>query len=117
MTEMAITYKPAFKLAALQASYRGLYTRRNFYRDGFDLDVINHKKPKHSLKRWRETYNLYGEEGLTTEQRGKSSTGRKPAGELSAEEILSPSERYEIIFRTIRTYGLKRMTRYMFGCQ
>lgn len=88
VTELAITYSPAFKLAALNAYSGGQTPVEIFIRAGFDLDAINHKKPKHCLKRWRNTYDRYGEEGLTTERRGKNSTGRKPSGELSVEEEL-----------------------------
>lgn len=88
VSESTITYTPTFKLAAVQAYTQGQTPSEIFLRAGFDLDVIGHKKPKNSLKRWRDTYGHYGEEGLATDQRGKSSTGRKPAGELSAEEEL-----------------------------
>lgn len=88
VTEMAITYSPAFKLAALQAYTEGYTPAEIFIRAGFDLDVIGHKKPKHSLKRWRDTYDRYGEEGLATDRRGKGSTGRKPASELSVQDEL-----------------------------
>jgi len=47
VTELAITYSPAFKLAALNA-YSGEQTPVEiFIRAGFDLDAIGHKKPKH----------------------------------------------------------------------
>jgi transposase len=89
LTEAAITYTPAFKLEALQAYKEGQTPSEIFIRAGFDLDVIGRKKPKDSLKRWRDTFDRYGEEGLATEQRGKGSTGRKPASQLSVEEELN----------------------------
>jgi hypothetical protein len=92
VSEVAITYTPAFKLEALQAYRTGQLPSEIFVRAGFDLDVIGHQKPKKSLKRWRETYELYGEEGLATDRRGKASTGRKPAGELSVEEELKRAQ-------------------------
>lgn len=88
VTESAITYTPAFKLAAIQAYMQGQTPSEIFIQAGFNLDVIGHQKPKHSLKRWRDTFNQYGEKGLMTERRGKGSTGRKPSGELSAEDEL-----------------------------
>lgn len=88
VSESAITYTPAFKLGALKAYKLGQTPSEIFIRAGFDLDVIGHKKPKHSLKRWRDTFELYGEEGLAAERRGKGSKGRKPAGQFSAEEEL-----------------------------
>ncbi|MFC5648038.1 hypothetical protein ACFPYJ_02690 [Paenibacillus solisilvae] len=39
----------AFKLAALQAYNEGQTPSEIFIRAGFDLDVIGHKKSKHSL--------------------------------------------------------------------
>lgn len=88
VTESAITYTSEFKRAALRAYKEGQTPSEIFIRAGFDLDDIGHKKPKHSLKRWRDTFDLYGEEGLAIERRGKGSVGRKPLGELSAEDEL-----------------------------
>lgn len=91
-SESAITYTNAFKLEALQAYKAGQLPSEIFIRAGFDLDVIGHQKPRKCLKRWRDTNDLYGEEGLVTERRGKSSTGRKTAGELSVEEELKRAQ-------------------------
>jgi transposase len=57
-----------------------------FLSAGFDIDLIGHKKPKHSLKHWRESFAALGEAGVLEERRGKGSQGRKPTGVLSAEE-------------------------------
>jgi transposase len=59
---------------------------------GLNIDVIGHEKPKKSLKRWREAHAAYGELGLLEERRGKGNTGRRPAGELTAEEKLKRAE-------------------------
>ena len=88
VSESAITYKPEFRLRALQAYRAGQTPSEIFIRSGFNLEVIGREKPKKSLKRWRETFNRYGEEGLAADRRGQGSTGRKPAGELSTEEEL-----------------------------
>ena len=64
VSESAITYKPEFKLRALQAYQAGQTPSEIFIRSGFNLEVIGREKPKKSLKRWRETFNRYGEEGL-----------------------------------------------------
>ncbi|WP_223879927.1 HTH domain-containing protein [Paenibacillus spiritus] len=92
VSESAITYKPAFKLEALQAYKAGQTPSEIFIRADFDLDVIGHEKPKKSLKRWREAAGLYGKEGLAVDRRGKNSVGRKPAGELSVEEELKRAQ-------------------------
>jgi transposase len=88
VSETNITYTAAFKLAAVRAYMEGQTPMEIFLKAGFNLDVVGRKKPKHSLKRWRDTYTDRGEAGLLEEQRGKGSTGRRPAGELSAEEEL-----------------------------
>jgi transposase len=40
-----------------------------FLSAGFDIDLIGHKKPKHSLKHWRESFAALGEDGLLEERR------------------------------------------------
>jgi transposase len=89
VSETNITYTSEFKLAAVRAYQEGETPAEIFIKAGFDLDLIGHKKPKHSLKRWRDTYAKYGESGIKEERRGKGSTGRRPAGVLSAEEELN----------------------------
>lgn len=88
VSETNITYTAEFKLAAVKAYEEGLTPAEIYLKAGFDLDLIGHKKPKHSLKRWRDVYAKYGESGLMEERRGKGSTGRRSAGDLSAEEEL-----------------------------
>lgn len=44
------------------------------------------------MKRWRETYEKYGELGLEGERRGKGSTGRPSSKDLSTEEKLKKAE-------------------------
>ncbi|WP_142309286.1 hypothetical protein [Bacillus cereus] len=59
-----------------------------FLENGFDLTVIGEKKPKQCLKRWRRTFEQFGEEGFYTERRGKGSTGRPSEKSLSSDEKL-----------------------------
>ncbi|MEJ8548802.1 IS3 family transposase, partial [Brevibacillus borstelensis] len=92
VTAKSITYAPAFKIAAVKAYEEGYTPMEIFRKAGFDIDVIGHKKPKHCLKRWRNTFTTHGEEGLLEERRGKGSSGRRPTGELSAEEKLKRAE-------------------------
>ncbi|MBT2658364.1 hypothetical protein J7E81_24580 [Bacillus sp. ISL-18] len=35
-----------------------------FIEHGFDLQVIGSEKPKQCLKRWRKTFNQFGEDGF-----------------------------------------------------
>ncbi|MCM3126136.1 IS3 family transposase, partial [Mesobacillus sp. MER 33] len=44
------------------------------------------------LKRWRDSYERFGEEGFLTERRGKGSTGRPSSRHLSVEEKLRKAE-------------------------
>lgn len=92
VSEKSITYSPTFKLAAVKAHEEGKAPMEIFMEAGFNLDVIGRKKPKHCLQRWRNTYNTSGETGLLEEQRGKGSSGRRPAEELSTEEKLKRAE-------------------------
>lgn len=92
VTDKSITYAPAFKLAAVQAYLSGQTPMEIFRSAGFDIDVIGHEKPKHCLKRWRNTYTALGEAGLLEEQRGKGSTGRPSGERLSTEEKLKRAE-------------------------
>jgi hypothetical protein len=54
--------------------------------------VIGSEKPKQCLKRWRKTFNQFGEDGFLTERRGKGSTGRPSSKQLTAEESLRKAE-------------------------
>ena len=142
VSETNISYTADFRLAAVRANHEGQTPVEIFVNAGFDLDIIGHKKPKHCLKRWRDRYTTYGEKGLLEERRGKGSTGRRPAGSLSTEEELKRaqakikvleaevdflkkldalerqkkltcSERYELLYHTIRLYDLKGLTGYL----
>jgi transposase len=92
VTAKSITYAPEFKIAAVKSYEEGYTPMEIFRKAGFDVDVIGHKKPKHCLKYWRNTFTTHGEEGLLEERRGKGSSGRRPIGELSSEEKLKRAE-------------------------
>ncbi|MEK4509192.1 MULTISPECIES: HTH domain-containing protein [Paenibacillus] len=92
VTEKSITYSPTFKLAAVKAYKEGQTPMEIFLKAGFNMDIIGRKKPKHCLNRWRNSYQAHGEDGLLENHRGKGSTGRRPAGELSTEEKLKRAE-------------------------
>jgi len=63
-----------------------------FIEHGFDLEMIGKEQPKRCLKRWRDTFRKFGEEGFLTERRGKGSTGRPSSKELSIEDKLRKAE-------------------------
>jgi putative transposase len=92
VSEKAITYSPAFKVAAVQAYHKGITPREIFLQAGFNMEVIGNDVPKKSLLRWRNVYAASGEAGLLEERRGKGSTGRKAIDELSMEEQLLRAE-------------------------
>ncbi len=92
VSEKAITYKPEFKVQAVESYKDGHTPMQIFLEAGFDIAIIGAETPKKGLKRWRRTYDLYGEEGLRMERRGKASTGRPSSKELSIEEKLKRAE-------------------------
>jgi transposase len=90
--EKNITFDPSFKLGAVKAYQAGKTPMEIFLEAGFDVDMLSLGKPKHSLKRWRDTYAAHGEAGLLEERRGKGSSGRPTSKELSTEEKLKRAE-------------------------
>lgn len=92
VSEKAISYKPEFKLQAVQLYKGGLTPMQIFLEAGFDMLIIGSDKPKKCLLRWRRSYGTYGEEGLLMERRGKGSVGRPSSKELTTEEKLKRAE-------------------------
>jgi transposase len=91
-SERSISYSPEFKLKAVMDYKGGKIPSQIFIEQGFDLDMIGKEQPKRCLKRWRDSYERFGEEGFLTERRGKGSTGRPSSKELSVEEKLRKAE-------------------------
>lgn len=91
-SERSISYSPEFKLKAVMDYKEGKIPSQIFIEQGFDLDMIGKEQPKRCLKRWRDSFERFGEEGFLTERRGKGSTGRPSSKELSAEEKLRKAE-------------------------
>ncbi|MFD0769676.1 hypothetical protein ACFQZ1_12700 [Bacillus sp. CGMCC 1.60114] len=67
-SERSISYCPDFKVRAVKENQKGKGPSQIFLESGFDLVVIGEKKPKQCLKRWRRTYEQFGEEGFYTER-------------------------------------------------
>ncbi|AIY72862.1 hypothetical protein NT98_5802 (plasmid) [Bacillus cereus] len=84
--ERSVSYYPDFKIRAVKENQQGKAPSQIFLENGFDLAVIGEKKPKHCLKRWRRTFEQFGEEGFYTERRGKGSTRRTSEKTLSSDE-------------------------------
>jgi transposase-like protein len=92
VSEKAITYKAEFKVQAVKLYKEGYTPMQIFLQAGFDITIIGAETPMGGLKRWRETYDRFGEEGLLMDRRGKGSTGRPSSKELSTEEKLKRAE-------------------------
>jgi transposase-like protein len=92
VSERSISYTPDFKIRAVKENLNGKGPVQIFIEHGFDLQVIGSEKPKQCLKRWRKTFNQFGEDGFLTERRGKGSTGRPSSKQLTVEESLRKAE-------------------------
>jgi transposase len=91
VTKNAITYAPSFKVAAVKAYLRGHSPQAIFIEAGFDLSILDPRKPRKCLQRWRKVFAKDGEDALTEERRGRASTGRT-SDTLSLEEKLKRAE-------------------------
>ncbi|RBP83673.1 hypothetical protein DFO70_1741 [Cytobacillus firmus] len=91
-SERSISYSSEFKTKAVTEYKSGKTPSQIFIEQGFDLEMIGKEQPKRCLKRWRETFERFGEEGFLTERRGKGSTGRPSSKQLSIEEKLRKAE-------------------------
>lgn len=92
VSDRSISYHSAFKIKAVKEYHAGKTPSQIFIENGFNLDVIGKDQPKRSLKRWRDTFEKFGEVGFESERRGKGSSGRPASKELSAEEKLKKAE-------------------------
>ena len=92
VSERSISYTPDFKIRAVKENFNGKGPVQIFIEHGFDLQLIGSDKPKQCLKRWRKTFNQFGEEGFLMERRGKGSTGRPSSKQLTVEESLKKAE-------------------------
>lgn len=91
-SERSISYCPDFKIRAAKENQQGKGPSQILLENGFDLAVIVEKKPKQCLKRWRRTFEQFGEEGFYTERCWKGSTGRPSEKPLSSDEKLKKAE-------------------------
>lgn len=92
VSDRSITYSPAFKVAAVNEYLKGKSPYQIFVEQGFDMSMMDTRKPKQCLQRWRTTFDKYGEEGFHTERRGKGSTGRPSSKNLSTNDKLKKAE-------------------------
>ncbi|PEK69885.1 hypothetical protein COM55_28115 [Bacillus pseudomycoides] len=92
VSERSITYRADFKVKAVKENQSGKGPNQIFLENGFDLGIIGERKPNQCLKRWRKTYEQFGEEGFHTERRGKESSGRPSTKMLSSDDKLKKAE-------------------------
>ncbi|WP_411954331.1 IS3 family transposase [Alkalibacillus sp. S2W] len=92
VSDRSISYSPEFKVKAVKENEQGKGPHQIFVEHGFDLSIIGDKKPKECIKRWRDMFQKYGEDGFFTERLGKSATGRPSSKELSSEDKLKKAE-------------------------
>jgi transposase-like protein len=87
-TPKAITYRPAFKIAAVR-QYReeGASVNGIFRKAGFDLSVIGLDTPHRRLRDWLRLFKTKGLEGLRTDARGSGATGRPKTKGTDADKI------------------------------
>ena len=89
-----ITYSKEFKVRAVKAYYQnGQSPKTIFLEAGFDLSIIGKDKPKDCLKEWRNIYKSKGQDGLLTENRGRSRQ-QKSRGDDSDVEYLQTKIAY-----------------------
>jgi transposase-like protein len=78
-SERSISYSKDFKIKAVQQYIeQGLSPREIFKQAGFDLGVIGKQKADDCLLRWKKTYRIKGQGGLSKETRGKGRGGGRP---------------------------------------
>jgi hypothetical protein len=92
VSDRSIAYHPDFKVKAIKENQAGKSPTQIFIEHGFELEMIGSDKPKGCLKRWRKTFEQYGEDGFYTERRGKGSPGRPKSKEHSQEDQLKNLE-------------------------
>jgi transposase-like protein len=92
VSDRSISYKAEFKIKAVKENLKGKGPLDIFIDHGFDVNIIGSEKPGQCLKRWRKSYQEFGEEGFFMERRGKGSTGRPSSKEMTVEEKLKKAE-------------------------
>jgi transposase-like protein len=92
-SQKAITYSKDFKLRAVkQYMEENLSCPEIFRLAGFDINALGRKIPNDRVSDWKYIYRTYGEIGLRTDRRGRSSSGRPRTSTLSEKEKLERLE-------------------------
>lgn len=83
----SIVYSKDFKVKAVELYEQGFRPQEIFRQAGFDLNVIDKRKPKSLMRDWNRIYRLKGEGGLKTETRGKNGGRPKTKNITDVEKI------------------------------
>lgn len=106
----AITYSKEFKLKAVkQYIDEGMSSHEIFRLAGFSIMIIGKDTPKDRISDWKRLYRLCGEEGLSTDRRGKHSNGgRHTTKNLTEKEKLERLEA-QVIYLKAENDFLRRL--------
>lgn len=94
VSDTNITYKPQFKVYALERDRAGLSPQSIFAEAGFPVTVL-HTVPKTCIKAWRKIHSEKGNDGLLYSERGKSRKGGRPKQERLNPAKMSLQEQVE----------------------
>ncbi|SFD04100.1 hypothetical protein SAMN05443252_1221 [Bacillus sp. OV322] len=108
VSDRSISYKAEFKIKAVKENLKGKGPMDIFIDHGFDVNIIGSEKPGQCLKRWRKSYQEFGEESFFKERRGMGSSGRPSSKEMTVEEKLKKAEA-RIAFLEMENDFLKKL--------
>ncbi len=92
-SQKAVTYSKDFKLKSVkQYLEENLSCTEIFRLAGFDISILGRNIPKDRIGDWKYIYRTYGEAGLSTDRRGRSSPGRPRTANLSEKEKMERLE-------------------------
>jgi transposase-like protein len=98
VTETNVSYKPNFKIKAVEEYLRGIPPKKIFSKAGIDLSLFNPDYAKKTLHRWRKIYDKSGKKGLESDGRGSKASGRPKAIKFKTLEEENAYLRAEIDF-------------------
>lgn len=95
VSEKSVTFRPSFKIKAVQQLLAGKYPNEIFEEAGIPLEFFKDDYCRLALKRWVEKFKEKGEEGLKEDGRGNGGTGRpkkERLEDLTYDELLTLAE-------------------------
>lgn len=88
VSSKSITYSADFKIRAVKQSQNGMTSTVIFENAGLPEELVGKEKAHQSLKRWKKSMKIAGEEGFYNEKRGKTA-GPTGSQNVSLEEQLA----------------------------